>query len=218
MASVLVISSDNRLAAELTGHLEKAGISLRLASSLTPSSLEAVDLVIVDITNLTEGTPAWAPPDDFTGRPPLVVALVPRNLLSRIVADPSLDDFVLKPPSSDEVVARVQRLLNRRQQDLGAVIHAGDLVIDTGRGEVTLAGKLLEMTFREYELLRFLAANKGRLFTRAVLLDKVWGFDYLGGDRTVDVHVRRLRSKIEDQSHSFIDTVRNIGYRFRKNV
>ena len=63
-----------------------------------------------------------------------------------------------------------------------------------------------------------LASNKGRVFTREVLLDKIWGYDYYGGDRTVDVHVRRLRSKIEDASHTYIETVRNIGYRFIKNV
>jgi two-component system alkaline phosphatase synthesis response regulator PhoP len=76
---------------------------------------------------------------------------------------------------------------------------------------------VVEFTFREYELLRFLAANEGRVFTRDTLLDRVWGYDYYGGDRTVDVHIRRLRSKIEDAGHTFIETVRNIGYRFRSS-
>ena len=71
------------------------------------------------------------------------------------------------------------------------------------------------LTFREYELLKFLAGNRGRVFTREALLNKVWGYDYYGGDRTVDVHIRRLRSKTEDSNHAFIETVRNIGYRFK---
>ena len=80
---------------------------------------------------------------------------------------------------------------------------------------LVLCRLVVELTFKEYELLKFLAGNKGRVCTRETLLDKVWGYDYYGGDRTVDVHVRRLRSKIEDSKHIFIDTVRNIGYRFR---
>ena len=74
------------------------------------------------------------------------------------------------------------------------------------------------LTFKEYELLKFLARTSGRVFTREALLNRVWGYDYYGGDRTVDVHIRRLRSKIEDSSHTFIETVRNIGYRFRKDA
>jgi len=84
--------------------------------------------------------------------------------------------------------------------------------------EVTVDGRLVTLTFKEYELLRFLASNRGRVFTRDVLLNEVWGYDYYGGDRTVDVHIRRLRSKIEDSTHIFIETVRNIGYRFRKQT
>jgi DNA-binding response OmpR family regulator len=91
-------------------------------------------------------------------------------------------------------------------------------LIDLARCEVTLEGRIVELTFKEYELLKLLAANSGRVYSREVLLDQVWGYDYYGGDRTVDVHVRRLRSKIEDSTHTFIETVRNIGYRFKKSL
>jgi two-component system alkaline phosphatase synthesis response regulator PhoP len=97
-------------------------------------------------------------------------------------------------------------------------VRCGDLVIDLDNCEVTVAGRLITLTFKEYELLRFMAAIPGRVFTRDALLDEVWGHDYFGGDRTVDVHIRRLRSKIEDSTHTFIDTVRNIGYRFSKDT
>ena len=98
------------------------------------------------------------------------------------------------------------------------LIECGDLIIDLGKCEVSLSGRSVALTFREYELLRFLASNKRKVFTRETLLNKVWGYDYYGGDRTVDVHVRRLRGKIEGRGHSFIDTVRNIGYRFKDNA
>ena len=98
------------------------------------------------------------------------------------------------------------------------IIMSGDLAIDTASCEVSLGGRNIELTFREYELLRFLATNKGQVFPREALLNKVWKYDYLGGERTVDVHIRRLRSKIRDIDHNFINTVRNIGYRFRKDT
>ncbi|MFA5148449.1 MAG: winged helix-turn-helix domain-containing protein, partial [Candidatus Omnitrophota bacterium] len=93
-------------------------------------------------------------------------------------------------------------------------IKAGDLLIDVSRYEVTVNGGKIELTFKEYELLKFLASNKGRVYSRDQLLDKIWGYDYYGGTRTVDVHIRRLRSKIEDRRHTFIETIRNIGYKF----
>jgi two-component system alkaline phosphatase synthesis response regulator PhoP len=95
------------------------------------------------------------------------------------------------------------------------VLRCGDLTIDLANYMVFVAGRQVNLTYKEYELLRFLAANADTVFTRETLLNKVWGYDFYGGARTVDVHVRRLRSKIEDRHHSFIETVRNVGYRFR---
>ena len=89
-----------------------------------------------------------------------------------------------------------------------------DLVLDLGNYKVFVAGQLVTLTYKEYELLRFLAQNKDKVFTREALLNRVWGYDYYGGARTVDVHIRRLRSKLEDNEHTFIETVRNVGYRF----
>ena len=95
------------------------------------------------------------------------------------------------------------------------VLRAGDLHIDMERYEVRLAGRRIVLTYKEYQLLALLAANPGRVYTRDGLLDQVWGYDYFGGTRTVDVHIRRLRSKIEDADHSFIETIWNVGYRFK---
>jgi two-component system, OmpR family, alkaline phosphatase synthesis response regulator PhoP len=141
-----------------------------------------------------------------------VIGLIPRPSLANLNDGGALDDFVAEPWATDEVVARIRRLLKTDASD--QAIRWGDLVIDPEKAEVYLAGAVIPLTYREYELLRFLATNPGRVFTREALLNRVWGYDYYGGDRTVDVHIRRLRGKIEDATHSFIETVRNIGYRF----
>ena len=129
----------------------------------------------------------------------------------------AVDDFVVKPWEASEVTVRIKRILKQKGDiESEDIIRCGDLVIDSAKCEVSLSGKPVILTFKEYQLLKFLANNKGKVFTRDVLLDKVWGWDYYGGDRTVDVHIRRLRSKIEDSTHTFIETVRNIGYKFKE--
>ena len=147
-----------------------------------------------------------------------VIALIPKIKLSGIDGSIDTDDFVTMPYDVEELAIRIKRLLGDTvYAGQGELVRCNSLMIDVARCEVTVSGRLIDLTFREYELLKFLASNRGRVFTRDALLDKVWGYDYLGGDRTVDVHIRRLRSKIEDANNSFIDTVRNIGYRFRES-
>jgi len=149
---------------------------------------------------------------------PLIV-LVSRSGLGAIASSADVDDFVAEPWDADEVAARARRIVKSRGPGVAdnvELIQCGDLEIDLGRCEVHVGGRLVELTFKEYELLKFLVSNKGRVFTREALLNKVWGYDYYGGDRTVDVHVRRLRSKLGESE--FIDTVRNIGYRARHDV
>ena len=145
-----------------------------------------------------------------------VLAIVRGDLLSRVNGHfNNIDDFVAKPFHPDELQLRIKRLLRRDAAAGQEVIQRGELKIDMAKCEVFVGERTVMLTFREYELLKFLVANEGRVCTRDALLDKVWGLDYYGGDRTVDVHIRRLRSKIEDPTHTFIDTVRNIGYRFK---
>lgn len=145
-----------------------------------------------------------------------VVAIFSKGTFDKLCTDLSIDDFVVEPRDLSELAARLRRIIKREERkDNEEVISCGDLVIDHSKCEVSILGTLIPLTFREYELLRFLASHKGRVFSREALLNQVWGYDYYGGDRTVDVHIRRLRSKIEDSTHIFIDTVRNIGYRFR---
>lgn len=145
-----------------------------------------------------------------------VIALVPREMLGSIDGQFNADDFITSPYDDRELILRIKRLLHRNgYADSNEVIRRNGLVIDLATCEVAVDGHVIELTFKEYEMLKLLASEPGRVYTRQALLDKVWGYDYYGGDRTVDVHVRRLRSKIEDSNHTFIDTVRNIGYRFK---
>ncbi|ACR80261.1 MULTISPECIES: response regulator transcription factor [Kosmotoga] len=133
------------------------------------------------------------------------------------------DDYITKPFSVREALARIRAIFRRIQQSVQAKeerpkkITARDLEIDTEKYEVRVRGKLVNLTPLEFELLRFLAENEGKVFSRDVLLDKLWGYDYYGDTRTVDVHIRRLRTKIEEDPSNpkYIITVRGKGYKFR---
>ncbi len=146
-----------------------------------------------------------------------VLVVVPTSMSAAVAASLAIDDFAIEGADAEELRARARRLASTSPSG-GEIIRRGDLTIDTTTCEVSLSGSLVELTFKEYELLRFLAAHPGRVHSREALLNSVWGYDYYGGDRTVDVHIRRLRSKIEDANHTFIDTVRNIGYRFHRDA
>jgi len=148
----------------------------------------------------------------------LVFAILPEDGMQLLDSLPGIGDFIITPFNGEELVARVKVLLKKViPTDSGDLIKIGDLVIDVSSYEVAINGSKVELTFKEYELLKFLASNKGRVYSRDQLLDKIWGYDYYGGTRTVDVHIRRLRSKIEDRKHTFIETIRNIGYKFIAN-
>jgi len=132
------------------------------------------------------------------------------------------DDYITKPFSMRELVARVKSNLRRvdylNKPDNGTIIQSGELKIDLDKYEVKKNGKVLELTLREYELLKFLADSPGQVFTREQLLEEVWGYEYYGDIRTVDVTVRRLREKVEDEDGDFkyILTKRGVGYYFRR--
>lgn len=151
------------------------------------------------------------------GDGPPVIALTDPERLSSFDPGLGMDDFLVTTASPQELSLRIRRALWRRTGvDSKNTIRCGDLEIDVASYVVHLCGRPVNLTYKEYELLLFLATNPGRVFTREALLNKVWGYDFYGGARTVDVHIRRLRSKIEDRE-TFIETVRNVGYRFRAN-
>lgn len=127
------------------------------------------------------------------------------------------DDYITKPFSVRELVARVKAVLRRtKTQYADKIYKIGDIVIDFQKHEVIKNDAKIELTLKEFELLQILIKNKGRVMTRDFLLDKVWGYEYIGETRTVDVHIRHLRQKIEndDKNPKYIETIRGIGYRF----
>jgi DNA-binding response OmpR family regulator len=146
---------------------------------------------------------------------PLLLLIRGSELQELDMRDELFDDFCLDPFHPRELEARVRHMLaSSNQGHTGERIEHGPLVLDLETYEAVLDGRPLDLTFMEYELLRFLATTPGRVFTREILLSRVWGYEYYGGARTVDVHVRRLRAKFGEEYASLIHTVRSVGYRF----
>jgi two-component system alkaline phosphatase synthesis response regulator PhoP len=180
---------------------------------------QRVDLALIDIVSkdyMAGDHSLWVQLGDIRRQHIFaIIVLIPETLVSKINSVPEITDFVTKPVNFNELEMRIKRVLKPNMHLVSSdTIISGELIIDTAQCEVSVAARPVELTFKEYELLKFLVGNKGRVFTRKQLLDQVWGYDFYGGDRTVDVHIRRIRGKIEDPEHIFIDTVRNIGYRF----
>jgi len=216
---VFIIANESAQARKLRAELTQRGFDCLIMpnedGAIEQIAGHSLGVMLLDTDEVTTGSKAWeqAQTTRQEGHIPLI-ALVSKEKLNGL--DSNIDDFVVKPWEANEVTARMKRILRQKGSiETEDVIRCGDLVIDSEKCEVLLCDKPIILTFKEYQLLKFLANNKGRVFTRDVLLDKVWGWDYYGGDRTVDVHIRRLRSKIEDSTHAFIETVRNIGYKFK---
>lgn len=220
MFKILIIAEETEKTRELKNRLSREGyVCVMTPPGEEPGvqiSQHAPRLVVMDVA--TDGD--W--PDLAASgleKQPYFIFMVFRHRLAEMAVETEAVDFVLKPFDIDELLTRIRRLaFNADAAPSNEVISAGELTIDTARCEVTMAGNPVDLTFREYELLKFLASNRGRVFSREILLNKVWGFDYFGGDRTVDVHIRRLRAKIEEYGQVYVETVRNIGYRFKRNL
>lgn len=146
-----------------------------------------------------------------------VVAILTEGGLVAVSAEWAVSDLLLCSAGPAEIDARLRLLTSRRAADQHAnTVQLGDLVIDEATYTARLRGQALELTYKEFELLKYLAQHAGRVFTRAQLLQEVWGYDFFGGTRTVDVHVRRLRAKLGPEHEVMIGTVRNVGYKFVK--
>ncbi len=150
-----------------------------------------------------------------TGAGSPIIVVLTEGGLTAVNAEWGVDDVVLDTAGPAEVDARLRLAIGRQTRDAAgsSTIRASGVVIDEASYSAKVHGRTLDLTFKEFELLRFLAAHPSRVFTREQLLSEVWGYDYFGGTRTVDVHVRRLRAKLGDME-SLIGTVRNVGYRF----
>ncbi len=147
-------------------------------------------------------------------QPGIMLLLSPQSL--SCLPEFKCDDFLLYPYNPLELKIRLQRVLaGKNKLSPDETIQIKELVITPSRYEIKLAGIPLDLTYKEYELLKYLATNPGRAFTREVLLNVIWGYDYFGGTRTVDVHIRRIRAKLADDFEEYIKTIRGVGYLFQ---
>jgi DNA-binding response OmpR family regulator len=183
------------------------------ADALTRLPDLAPDLLVADAMRDPDRVHALLTVLVAAGRSLPVLVVVDRPDLGRLPWDRVADEFVLPDASEAEVRLRLALLRARRGQEGESVVRLGPVAINTDSYQVTAGNRRLDLTFKEFELLRFLAEHPGRVFSRAKLLQEVWGYDFFGGTRTVDVHVRRLRAKLGPQHEHLIETVRGVGYR-----
>jgi DNA-binding response OmpR family regulator len=220
MASLLLLTSSPGTSSEVLPSLALLGHVVRVLPLEAAPLLDAPpsDVILLDARRELAGARQTCRLLRTTGTSSPLVAVISEGGLAAVAADWGLDDVVLDSAGPGEVEARLRLLLGRvaatRETTAIEEIRSGDLSIDEATYQAKLGGRVLDLTFKEFELLKFLAQHPGRVFTRAQLLQEVWGYDYFGGTRTVDVHVRRLRAKLGPEHDALIGTVRNVGYRF----
>jgi DNA-binding response OmpR family regulator len=215
MLQILIIGQKKENVNQIQTTLENDFSHVVLLSDLEKfdriASANTIDLVIVEETHISKIETSKNFFIDFD-IPILLIA--EKNKLIKYSNNNLISDIISIPVNSEELLYRVRKITNiDRPIDNKNKIAVGDLMIDLEKYTVSVEKKIIDLTFKEFELLSYLANNIDTPFTRDSLLDKVWGYDYIGGYRTVDVHIRRIRSKIE-RNFQYIQTVRNIGYRF----
>jgi DNA-binding response OmpR family regulator len=222
MSTLLLLTSALQPSAEVLPALALLGHAVRILPAEGSALLEAPDSDLV----LVDGRQELAHARDLcrlirtTGTEVPVLLVVTEGGLAVVAHDWGMDDVVLHTCGPAELEARIRlavgRLTAQREADdpSAHVIRSGEVVVDDAAYTAKVSGRSLDLTYKEFELLKFLAQHPGRVFTRQQLLQEVWGYDYFGGTRTVDVHVRRLRAKLGAENEHFIGTVRNVGYRF----
>jgi DNA-binding response OmpR family regulator len=179
-----------------------------------------VDCIFVDARRDLPNTKAFTKLITTTGVSTSIVVITTEGGLSAINSDWQIADVILDTAGPAEVDARIRiaigkdALVQLAKNPSLKEIRSGEVVIDEDSYTAKIKGRTLDLTFKEFELLKYLTQHPGRVFSRSQLLQEIWGYDYFGGTRTVDVHIRRLRSKLGPEFESVIDTVRNVGYRF----
>ena len=223
MAHLLLLTNTLAPSAEVVPALGLLSHHVRILPAEASALVDApqADVVIVDARRELAMAKSLCRVICTTGISIPLLVVVTEGGLAGITSDWGIDDVILDTAGPAEVEARLRLAVGRTAEaavDEGGPITAGALVIDEATYSVRLRGQLLDLTYKEFELLKYLAQHPGRVFTRSQLLQEVWGYDYFGGTRTVDVHVRRLRAKLGTDYEVLIGTVRNVGYRFVPEV
>src|SRR5262245_5935575 len=222
MSTLLLLTSALQPSAEVLPGLALLGHQVKILPAEATALIDAPDADLI----LVDGRQELAHARDLcrllrtTGTDCPVVLVVTEGGLAVVTHDWGMDDVVLHTCGPAELEARIKLAIGRLAAQREAadpeahVIRSGEVVVDEATYTARIGKRPLDLTFKEFELLKFLAQHPGRVFSRQQLLQEVWGYDYFGGTRTVDVHVRRLRAKLGPDNETLIGTVRNVGYRF----
>jgi two-component system response regulator RegX3 len=224
MSRILVVEDEQSFSDALSFMLRKEGFDVSVASdghsALDTFHREGADIVLLDI--MLPGIPGTEVCRQIrnVSQVPIIMVTAKDSEIDKVVGlELGADDYVTKPFSSRELVARIRAVLRRRGPEQPAssesTLTSGNIIMDVDRHVVTVAGQAVKLPLKEFELLEVLMRNAGRVLTRGQLIDRVWGSDYVGDTKTLDVHVKRLRSKIEPDptEPTVLVTVRGLGYK-----
>ncbi|WP_125615319.1 winged helix-turn-helix transcriptional regulator [Specibacter cremeus] len=218
MSHILLLTNSSGSSVDVLPALELLNHHIHILPGAPTALLEAepCDAVMVDARKDLAGARSLTRLLKSTGLSVPLILILTEGGMAAISASWAADDIILDSAGPAEVEARLRLALTRAsadEEEASSEIHASGVVIDEGSYTARVHGQALNLTYKEFELLKYLAQHPGRVFTRAQLLNEVWGYDYYGGTRTVDVHVRRLRAKLGADHEKLISTVRNVGYR-----
>jgi len=225
MAKILMLTNSHGASADVLPALGLLQHDVRILPAEVSVLIDApiADCIFVDARRDLPNTKAFTKLITTTGVSTPIVVITTEGGLSAINSDWQIADVMLDTAGPAEVDARIRIVIGKDALTQLAKnpslkeIRSGEVVIDEDSYTAKIKGRTLDLTFKEFELLKYLAQHPGRVFSRSQLLQEIWGYDYFGGTRTVDVHIRRLRSKLGPEFESVIDTVRNVGYRFTQN-
>ncbi|TFB66092.1 response regulator transcription factor [Cryobacterium sp. TMT1-19] len=224
MTHILLVEDESALSEPLSFLLEREGYEVTVAedgpSAISEFDRTGADLILLDL--MLPGIPGTEVCREIRTRSSVpIIMLTAKDSEVDIVVGLELgaDDYVTKPYSTRELLARIRAVSRRRTDEVGedlSLLSAGTVRMDTERHTVTVSGEIVNLPLKEFELLEFLLRNAGRVLTRGQLIDRVWGSDYFGDTKTLDVHIKRIRSRIEaaPSDPTMLVTVRGLGYRF----
>jgi len=222
MAKILMLTNSTGASADVLPALGLLQHDVRILPAEASVLVDApiTDCIIIDARRDLPTAKSFTKLITTTGVSTPLIIVTTEGGLSAINADWGSTDVILDTAGPAEVDARIRIVIGKdaitqlAKNPSLKEIRSGDVVIDEDSYTAKIKGRTLDLTFKEFELLKYLAQHPGRVFSRSQLLQEIWGYDYFGGTRTVDVHIRRLRSKLGPEFESVIDTVRNVGYRF----
>jgi len=222
MAKILMLTNSAQGSADLLPALGLLQHDVRILPAEASVLVDApiTDCIFIDARRDLPTVKSFTKLITATGVSTPLVIITTEGGLTAINADWGIADVILDTAGPAEVDARIRIAIGKDAIEQLAnnpslkEIRSGEVVIDEDSYTAKIKGRTLDLTFKEFELLKYLAQHPGRVFSRSQLLQEIWGYDYFGGTRTVDVHIRRLRSKLGPEFESVIDTVRNVGYRF----